>query len=171
MSSEVEKEVFFETAWDRNRGIRYQTRTRAISMTTQTFSRIHKKVYELGGKDGLQVTFGDAGREAGEYIAKHLMEFWELKEKRALESYIKSFYAEIGWGFISEMDIDSGKVVLKNSFEAVGHEGSIEPICAFLERYFAGMFTAIKEKACGCREIKCIAKGDPYCEFRIEEVE
>lgn len=45
-------------------------------MTTHTFSSIHRKVYEVGGRDALQVTLGDAGREAGEYIARHLTEFW-----------------------------------------------------------------------------------------------
>jgi predicted hydrocarbon binding protein len=41
-----------------------------------------------------------------------------------------------------------------------------EPCCCFFTTgFFNGLFSAVKNKH--VREIKCIAAGDPYCEWEV----
>jgi predicted hydrocarbon binding protein len=48
--------------------------------------------------------------------------------------------------------------------ESFGLETS-QPSCLFTTGFLNGLFSAIKDKH--VREIKCIATGDPYCEWEI----
>jgi predicted hydrocarbon binding protein len=43
--------------------------------------------------------------------------------------------------------------------------GTLEPSCYFTTGFLNGLFSAVKNQR--IREIKCIAAGDPYCEWEI----
>jgi len=58
------------------------------------------------------------------------------------------------------------------SLKDVGLKG---PACFFLAGFFAGMAEAygelVKPASYSCVETKCVAKGDPYCEFKLSAQE
>ena len=56
--------------------------------------------------------------------------------------------------------------------ESLKNSGLERPVCYFLAGFFAGMAEAYAELlkpslAYSCTETKCIAIGDPYCEFKL----
>jgi predicted hydrocarbon binding protein len=64
----------------------------------------------------------------------------------------------------------AGKITLgetirmKENCESFGLETG-EPSCHFTTSFLNGLFSAVKNQH--VREIKCIAAGDPYCEWEI----
>jgi len=53
---------------------------------------------------------------------------------------------------------------MKENCEAFGLEAE-EPLCFFTTGFLNGLFSAVKNQR--VREVKCIAAGDPYCEWEI----
>jgi len=55
-------------------------------------------------------------------------------------------------------------------------DGLKKPVCFFLAGFFAGMAEAYAELlkpslSYSCKETKCVAVGDPYCEFKLSAQE
>ena len=59
--------------------------------------------------------------------------------------------------------------------ESLKDIGLEKPVCFFLAGFFAGMAEAyselVKPASYSCVETKCVAKGDPYCEFKLSAQE
>lgn len=60
--------------------------------------------------------------------------------------------------------------------QSLKDDGLKKPVCYFLAGFFAGMAEAYAELlkpslSYSCVETKCIAVGDPYCEFRLSAQE
>lgn len=59
--------------------------------------------------------------------------------------------------------------------ESLKDVGLGKPVCFFLAGFFAGMAEAyselVKPASYSCVETKCVAKGDPYCEFKLSAQE
>jgi hypothetical protein len=74
-----------------------------------------------------------------------------------------------GWGKITIIGVDGEKnradIRVYDSSVAKGLGKDPEPTDIFLAGYFAGGETAVFGKDVDVKEIKCIAKGDQYCEF------
>ncbi len=56
--------------------------------------------------------------------------------------------------------------------ESFKNDGLGRPVCHFLAGFFAGMAEAYAElvkpyRSYSCVETKCVAKGDPHCEFKL----
>ena len=54
-----------------------------------------------------------------------------------------------------------------NSYNTLGYGKTDHPVCYSLSAGIAGTVTALVGKEIDCRETKCIAMGDPYCEFEL----
>ncbi len=96
---------------------------------------------------------------------------FRLFSKRKIgEMFLEQFY-ERGYGVAEIMEFDakngSGRMKVKNSFIATGYGKSKEPVCYSVAGIFAGAGDILFGKRTECRETKCIAKGDPHCEFEI----
>jgi len=78
----------------------------------------------------------------------------------------------LGWGIIELVDIDvESKTAIARiyqSFECELGKGSDKPYSQFYRGATAGLFTRFFGKEVEVEEVKCIAKGDPYCEFFIK---
>jgi predicted hydrocarbon binding protein len=77
---------------------------------------------------------------------------------------------EHNWGELSFVNLDfdngSGRVVVKNSFEA-RKSMSKSPCCHFMANFIAGFIAELFNKKVIVKEVKCTAKGDDYCEFKF----
>ena len=77
----------------------------------------------------------------------------------------------LGLGKIRVNAIDfekiSANITVGNSFEATENGPSEEPNCIFTSGFLAGIFAEVLDKTVQAKEIKCMSKGAPECEFQI----
>lgn len=138
-----------------------------ILMSASTFQDLVKGTEKILGS-GAQVIWLEAGKNAGEQFASRLiklgMEFSELP------SMLEEFFTLGGWGKIqAEINIakKEATITIINSITARGAE-SKEPICHLIRGFIAGVANVMFHGLSECVETKCIAKGDPHCEFRVK---
>jgi hypothetical protein len=93
------------------------------------------------------------------------------------EELIKKFLKAInvrGWGFweIVNLDVKTGKCQLRAQNLFWGVYFKEKGIKKYADTYFAGAIAGVIHGATGKKvkgkETKCIAMGDPYCEFIVE---
>ena len=79
--------------------------------------------------------------------------------------------AMCGFGKIeADMDTKSKRIVMKvrNSANAEGVRNSKKTVCYTFTGLFSGIAETIFGRTMICEETKCIAKGDPFCQFEIK---
>ncbi|MEM2928936.1 MAG: V4R domain-containing protein [Nitrososphaerota archaeon] len=114
----------------------------------------------------------EASINAGKDSARVLLK--KIKNKNFIKE-LNKLYDSNGFGLfkVKKINIDpnkGGNIQIEQSFIAEEYGKSDKPVCDFLAGYFVGMLEEIYKKEYTCEEIKCIAKGDKYCEFKIEVV-
>ena len=74
---------------------------------------------------------------------------------------------------INAIDFDkiNANIIVGNSFEATENGPSEEPNCIFTSGFLAGIFAEILDRTVQAKEIKCMSKGAPECEFQISLAE
>ena len=91
-----------------------------------------------------------------------------------LNKYLKYWMLTLGASLVEEVSINLEKkravVRVENNYECLLGKGSGKPFSNLHRGAFAGIFSELlgSEKSV---ETKCIAAGDPYCEFVIGDVE
>ena len=91
-----------------------------------------------------------------------------------LPNYLRYWMLVVGASLVKEVSINLEKkravVRVENSYECLLGKGSGKPFSNLHRGIFAGIFSELlgSEKSV---ETKCIAAGDPYCEFVIGDVE
>ncbi len=77
-----------------------------------------------------------------------------------------------GYGEIEvESSGDSLSIILKNSPDAVEYKNAYKrkgKVCCYLRGIFSGFLSNCFARELTVEETKCIANGDPYCEFTLE---
>jgi predicted hydrocarbon binding protein len=98
------------------------------------------------------------GARMGKEVGEHLMNA-EVGENEAIRRVI---------GFMNHCKVGTitlGETIrMKENCETFGLDAG-EPCCFFTTGFLNGLFSAVKNQH--VREIKCIAAGDPYCEWEI----
>jgi predicted hydrocarbon binding protein/KaiC/GvpD/RAD55 family RecA-like ATPase len=98
------------------------------------------------------------GAKAGKEVGEHLMGAG-LKEDEVIKRVIDFMnYCKVGKVTLGET------VIMKENCEAFGLEAG-EPSCFFTTGFLNGLFSVVKNQH--VRETRCIAMGDPYCEWEI----
>lgn len=128
------------------------------------------EVNKVLGTSGSLVWY-TAGKGAGRSMAKVFQRY--LKESESLEvvfNKISNHYARLGWGRIEKVFLreKTGELIVRiydNAFAREQH--SQVPSCFFVKGYLEGLTEKLAGKHVTSEEIKCMAKGDPYCEFQI----
>jgi predicted hydrocarbon binding protein len=106
------------------------------------------------------------GAKAGKEVGEHLMDAG-LKEDEVIKRVIDFMnYCKVGKVTLRP---GSGQALgetirMRENCESVGLETG-EPSCCFTTGFLNGLFSAVKNQH--IREVKCIAMGDPYCEWEI----
>ena len=77
-----------------------------------------------------------------------------------------------GWGVVKIQKSDLSNcmtdIVIEDSTFAKLYGKSNESTDVLLQGFFAGGATEIFGKNVDCKEIKCVSKGDPVCEFIVK---
>jgi predicted hydrocarbon binding protein len=98
------------------------------------------------------------GAKAGKEVGEHLMESG-VEEEEAIERVIDLMeFCKVGKVTLGET------IRMKENCESFALQTG-EPSCFFTTAFLNGLFSAVKNQH--VREIKCIAAGDPYCEWEI----
>ena len=156
-------------AWIRMLG----DKVRVIVLRAGTFVDLQKQIEAIFG-DEASALFYEAGIRAGRESTKVLLEEWEERGMDFLKKWGKFYQsAGVGWFKLEDINIDfekeNGYFRVKQSFIAEEYGKSDEPVCHFLCGFFASVLQQVLGERLTCEEVKCAAKGDPYCEFKFEK--
>ncbi len=88
-----------------------------------------------------------------------------------LSTLCEVFFRVLGYGILHIIDIDfrgrRATVRIIDSFECMMHGDSKRPSSHFIRGILAGWFSELFEEKVKAVEVKCIAQGHEYCEFRV----
>jgi predicted hydrocarbon binding protein len=136
-----------------------------------------EEISNILGSNALSMLFQKAGEFCHDELAKIIV---DSNPDASTEEQIKAFLSYLnasGWGAaeLVEFSLDPVTVVIKvkNSYvvdlmqadEPVcyAYGGILQTITVFLEEHNL-------ESELECTETKCVAKGDPHCEFRLKSL-
>jgi predicted hydrocarbon binding protein/KaiC/GvpD/RAD55 family RecA-like ATPase len=103
------------------------------------------------------------GAKSGKAVGERLLEAG-LGEDEAIRRLI-DFMAHCKVGRVTLSDTIRIKESCESSWARFFTMGSFEPSCFFTTGFLNGIFAAVKNQH--VKETKCIAAGDPYCEWEI----
>jgi predicted hydrocarbon binding protein len=145
--------------------------TRAVIMPIGSFWALLDKLEKILTPSGLTALHYDAGKNVGEHTAVRLKEIYKLNCDELIQAFAQAEKA-IGWGIMEFQEVNferlSGKVIVRNSFEAAAWGKKNYEICDWTRGAIAGFMSVIFGKPVEAKEVKCLANGAEHCEFVIQ---
>lgn len=125
------------------------------------------------GKDEQVEVFRSAGRMAGEYFTKNMLNLDQPMDQFVNELQNKMKELKIGVLRIEDVDEESGKIILTVAEDAdcFGLPVLGETVCNYDEGFIAGILSVYSGKQYTAIEVDCWATGDRVCRFQanVEE--
>jgi predicted hydrocarbon binding protein len=132
--------------------------------TLRIWAQVTEHILGSGSKGIMYTTGKHAGEEFAEMLLKEGLKDEELK--CALEVFLTNG----GWGKVrAKLNFQKQIAVvrIRNSV-TTRQTKSKEPVCHFISGFIAGALSVVFGKKVECVELRCKAKGDAFCEFRVE---
>lgn len=160
-------------------GIIYDSYFFPITLEGERVVIFRKPVYEAL-LNGIRKKFGSAGEAMLYYqgfsIGFEIYDAYvKIAKSERLEDLIevaKAVNMTLGWGIADKVkvDVEKGTAMLRTylNFECELGENNGRPYSQFYRGAIAGIFTRFFGKDVKVTETRCIAKGDPYCEFVVK---
>ncbi len=119
------------------------------------------------GKEAQVDIFRKAGRMAGEYFAKHMLNLNPPLDEFVSELQKKLQELKIGVLRIENVDEESGKIILTVAEDAdcSGLPVLGETVCNYDEGFISGILSVYSGKLYTAVEVDCWATGDRVCRF------
>lgn len=119
------------------------------------------------GKETQIEVFRSAGRTAGEYFARKMMNLDQPLDQFVSELQTKLQELKIGVLRIEEVDEESGRIILTVSEDAdcSGLPVLGETVCNYDEGFISGILSVYSGKVYTAVEVDCWATGDRVCRF------
>ena len=125
------------------------------------------------GKETQVEIFRSAGRTAGEYFTKHMLDMDQPMDAFVNQLQNKMKELKIGVLRIEDVDKESGRIILTVAEDAdcSGLPVLGETVCNYDEGFIAGVLSTYSGKMYTAVEVDCWATGDRVCRFHanIEE--
>ena len=125
------------------------------------------------GKDEQVEVFRSAGRMAGEYFTKNMLNLDQPMDQFVSELQNKMKELKMGVLRIEDVDEESGKIILTVAEDAdcSGLPVLGETVCNYDEGFIAGILSVYSGKQYTAIEVDCWATGDRVCRFQanVEE--
>jgi len=136
----------------------------------ETFAEIWESLENLFSPTAQAVIKTSMGKLCGERSYHRIAR--KIGSKREALQYLSQWKSQENWGELSFHEINferkTGKIIVKKSFETRPLSTSYESSqCHFFNGFFRGFLTELFGKPIMVTEEKCVAKGDPQCEFRF----
>jgi predicted hydrocarbon binding protein len=141
-----------------------------VSISIRGLVRMFDRLTEDFGSGGEAILFEEGhahGQATGDYLRGM---FGAQLVKKRIRQFI-SFYGALGWGRASLSIGKQGKVVsvrVEDCFEA-SERKSPRHGCNFTRGHLVGLVSSYLRTELTGEETKCRLRGDPYCEFVLEE--
>ena len=114
----------------------------------------------------------DMGKRVGASAAKKFKSSYELRGRELVETFL-ALQAAAGWFDYEVVSFDEGgpelDIRLYENFECLPLKGkSDKPVSNFVRGALAGVVGEAFERDFSVNEVRCLAVGDPYCEFVVK---
>lgn len=144
---------------------------RAIIVPVKTFWALWEGLERILMRTGLEAVLYSVGKRTGEHSAMQLKEKYGVTGKDLILAQIQLDKAT-GWGMAEVSNLDfkrlSATIIIYDCFEAIAWGKKPYKVCDFTRGYVAGYMSAVFGKPVEAIEVKCLAAGDEYCEFKIQ---
>jgi predicted hydrocarbon binding protein len=151
--------------------IKLSSGQRAMIIRNEIWSNILQKTRQKFSTGGNVIIY-DQGISAGKIVARELLN--EIGRENVAQQFdqIISMYQAVGWGKADVLSYEQKPlrvaVRMKDSAECMNQQ-SDRPIGHFIRGHLAGLAGELFGIVVKCTETSCIAKGQQYCEFLVEE--
>ncbi len=147
-------------------------RGRLIMIPIHIFVSIYKELQKLKGVDEDKFMY-EIGKQEGIYWINELKKKYTMKPDDMFKWGMHSM-SLAGWAKFKIIKVDLIKrdhaiyIAYDSAFSSfLGRTGKLsDPLIA---GFFGGGGSVIYNKSLVCKEVKCISKGDPYCEFIVKK--
>ena len=136
----------------------------------ETLILFFKNTEKRHGFEKCQQILFELGQWVGVGAARLVESALGLKGKELLEGVLK-YNTLAGWGRVLSIEggVDKGKLrIVGVSTVGLAYGGSDHPVCTFVGGALTGILKAATKGDWRCREERCMAMGDEYCEFKLE---
>lgn len=144
----------------------------AMLIRREVFTDTLKFMIKTYGSAGASLIY-QLGKAAGQSDAEGLVK--EMGIERVLENLPELVYLYVaqGWGVPELVNLEFGPITatlrIHDNFECKGRD-SLVPTSHFIRGHLSGMAQVFFDRTIDCTELKCVSKGDPYCEFVAKEI-
>ena len=141
----------------------------------QELCEFQKELQRIVGPAYKTIIFEVIGKGSAGTIASHryklLIKVMRVFSKRMIIKRLAGEFGHWGLGIAEVLDFDeknyTARISVKNSYNAMGYKKTKEPVCYVIAGLFSSGGSLIFGRKMGCRETKCVAKGDDHCEFEF----
>jgi len=145
----------------------------AIIMRNVSFGDLKKALEERFSKSVAEFILFDVGFSCGLRSASRISNEFNITGRDLLKK-VEQYKEEDRWCRLSFDEFNhvkpSGRIVVRDSFEAKGYGRSDRPVCHFLRGFLSGVVSYVTGVKVVLTEAKCLALGEEYCEFRVFRV-
>lgn len=150
---------------------RFSSGQQAMSFRREVVVDMFSRIRKIFGS-GANLVIYEMGVAAGESDGRELVAYMGQSLVESNLPDLVYLYAAQGWGLPELVEISlqpfRATIRFKDSFECAYTKSAV-PNSHYLRGHLAGINSAILGKKVKSVETKCVAKGDPYCEFAGEE--
>jgi predicted hydrocarbon binding protein len=148
--------------------------SRVVIFSPPILEGLVKGFRESFGTAIVQTILWNQGKEVGKTtVDMYRKNFGISKAREALEM-LTARALSLGWGRMEIVTLNEVKkratIRVFDNWECAIFKGVNEPQNHFIRGILAGFFNAIFGEGFYATEVKCIAKGDSYCEFVLEKM-
>jgi len=144
---------------------------RAVIFRRRVYESLFKGVREKFGTAGEAMLYYQ-GYAVGQRTCQAYREDTGIEEPEALVGLGKAYFKTSGWGILDvvNLNVEKGEAQVRiyESFECESGKDSETPYGHFTRGILAGFFSNIFQRESKAVETKCIATGDPYCEYTVK---
>jgi predicted hydrocarbon binding protein len=144
------------------------TGERCVIITQARMQEIFSRLSEIF-QSGAKVIIFEASKAAGERFVKETFDITKGDKQLLLNTTVQRF-TDAGLGKIEVVDLNLEEAEVKfriwnNFFAEISNEEAT--YCNCVEGFVTGMYEQIMHKTPKTQKTKCVANGDPYCEWHM----
>jgi len=151
--------------------IKISSGQRAMIIRNDVWNSMLKRTREKFGSGG-DVIIYEQGNMAGRMSGKELLQALGKDFLTQQLDQVISMYQALGWGKAKVINFVHSPMALTirmwDSAECMGQK-SDKPTGHFIRGHIVGHVEEMFGIECKCQETSCLARGNPYCEFVLEE--
>lgn len=149
--------------------------TRVVIFSPPTLEGLVKGFRESFGTSIVKAILWNQGKEVGKAIMEMYREDFGVSKAREALELLRARAHMLGWARMEILAFNEVKrraiIRLFDNWECVMFKGGNEPQNHFMRGTLAGVFTTLFGEGFDATEVKCIWKGDSYCEFVVKNEE